>query len=242
MKQATARLTSTAITNLLSHNPNPSSSSFCSRRRGFSAAGQAAQQQQQPTSWWPSVVRTRHDRIDAKPIVAFARAMDYDQPQYDNPAALPWGWHHFFCLPNERASELGEDGHERWHAPPAPFVHRMWGGATIEWPDPSWSSPFLMVGDSVMLEERLADVKTRKGVRGGDMMIVTLQHRLFKTNNNAKSSSGSGSGLQSERQLVMTENRSLVYRKERSVADQQSTARSPDVVHDGGAHLHLHQH
>lgn len=200
------------------------------------------------------VVKKRYGRIDRSPIVAYTRAMDY--PDHVTGSAepatcgqehqLPWGWHHFYCLPyDQRLSDVGEDGHEQWLAPPGPYPHRMWGGATIEWhrqPGRGRRPVPLMVGDRVRLEERVTDMKPRRGTRGGEMVIVNLEHRWYKLSETAPEDDVPGSSdlVEEEEGLVITENRSLIYRKQKDLHAEEGPAARRTIVHEGGASALCH--
>jgi 3-methylfumaryl-CoA hydratase len=119
--------------------------------------------------WSPGSVEMT-DRIDPWPIAAFAALLDQPQPE---DGVLPSLWHWLFFLEAPPESALGEDGHPAagHFLPPIPDRRRMVAGGRLEFLAP------LRVGADVVRHSRLTQVTPKTG-RTGDMLFVTVRHRI----------------------------------------------------------------
>jgi 3-methylfumaryl-CoA hydratase len=140
--------------------------------------------------------------IDAPPAAALAATLDRaEAPGQGDP--LPPLWHWIYFTPRARQSELGVDGHPRLGGfmPPIPLPRRMWAGSRLRFGAP------ILVGDTVSRESEITDVAHKSG-RQGDLVFVTLRHRL-----------------QNDRGMLIEEEQDLVYR-----APSPAAGAAPAVV------------
>lgn len=117
-----------------------------------------------------------------------------------DPAPLGIHW----CLSPEIASMamLGADGHPArgGFLPPVPLPRRMWAGGELV------VHGQLLVGDEVVRNSRVEDVKVKTG-RTGTLCFVTVRHQ-YETPNG----------------MALTERQDIVYRETRGLAEAPHTA------------------
>ncbi|KAG0234902.1 hypothetical protein BGW41_000972 [Actinomortierella wolfii] len=103
---------------------------------------------------------------------------------------LPVNWHHAFFPPLIGEDDLGQDGYEMTHAPPAPFLARMWAGGSVE------QNPenLLLVGQAMTMRTRCTGVEIKQSRQGEPMVFVNLEKRV-----------------ENERGWALTDMRTLVY-------------------------------
>ncbi len=119
-----------------------------------------------------NLINTSRDTLTERPLKALSAALNIDLAQvrgHQHASALPLGWHHLFFLPYEQRNEdtgttrvfcffsssslncplwgiyTGPDCHDKRMAPPEPFIHRMWGGATTTFHNPLHVGLFLFL-------------------------------------------------------------------------------------------------
>ncbi|KAF8947369.1 hypothetical protein BGZ47_009337 [Haplosporangium gracile] len=68
-------------------------------------------------------------------------------------------------------SDLGEDGYEMTHAPPAPFLARMWAGGGVE----QNPANLLRVGQEMVMKTRCTGVDIKENREGKVMVFVSLE-------------------------------------------------------------------
>lgn len=103
---------------------------------------------------------------------------------------LPVNWHHVFFPPMIGEGDLGEDGYEMTHAPPAPFLARMWAGGGVE------QNPrnLLRVGQEMLMKTKCTGVDIKQSREGKVMVFVSLEKLI-----------------ENEHGLALTDTRTLVY-------------------------------
>lgn len=109
---------------------------------------------------------------------------------FPNGTPLPVNWHHAFFPPMIGESDLGQDGYEMTHAPPAPFLARMWAGGGVE------QNPgnLLRVGQEMVMKTRCTSVDVKESRDGKVMVFVSLEKVV---------ENGQG--------VALTDSRTLVY-------------------------------
>lgn len=140
---------------------------------------------------WIGKRQTRTDVINEAAVAGLCAALDYPQPRAAPGDALPPVWHWLYFHEPVPTSELGVDGHPRrgGFLPPISLPRRMWAGSRIK-----FSAP-VHVGEEVRRESLIADISHKKG-RSGELVFVTLQHRLYSGD-----------------RLLLEEEQDLVYRE-----------------------------
>jgi 3-methylfumaryl-CoA hydratase len=142
------------------------------------------------TSW---IGRTeRHSDVATESSVARLSAMlDRDGPALLSGADLPPLWHWIYFAPSARQSEIDVDGHPKrgGFLPPVPLPRRMWAGGRLTFLRP------LHVGDGLVRESRIMDVKAKDG-QSGALVFVTVRHDI---------SDGDGLALIEEQDIVYRE-------------------------------------
>lgn len=118
--------------------------------------------------------RTTEDIVVPSAVERLAVTLETEAaiPRAGDP--LPWGWHTIFCLKAPTRADLGGDGLPQGFdlIPPVPMQRRMFGGARMTFHEP------LMVGEPILCESELIDVKTRT-TAGSHLAIATLRHRYL---------------------------------------------------------------
>lgn len=122
---------------------------------------------------WVGRNRVEEDLLDP----FFARGMnallDRDPEAFAEGTPLPAGWHWLHFKPLVPRGELGEDGHERRGSflPPVPDARRMWAGGALT------LHHELRLGERALRRSTVEAVE-RKAGRSGDLVFVTLRHRI----------------------------------------------------------------
>ncbi|KAI8872897.1 hypothetical protein GQ42DRAFT_160942 [Ramicandelaber brevisporus] len=88
-----------------------------------------------------------------------------------NGSILPPNYHMIYFPLRQPMAHLAEDGYDPTHAPPAPFLGRVWGGGSIEL---ARGNP-LRVGQDVTCTTRCKDVKWKQSRGKGDLIFVELE-------------------------------------------------------------------
>ncbi|KAF9575847.1 hypothetical protein EC968_001230 [Mortierella alpina] len=109
---------------------------------------------------------------------------------FSNNASLPVNWHHVFFPPMIGENDLGQDGYEMTHAPPAPFLARMWAGGGVE----QNPANLLRIGQPVTMKTQCTGVDIKQGRAGEIMVFVTLEKLI-----------------ENHRGWALTDTRTLVY-------------------------------
>ncbi|KAF9972461.1 hypothetical protein BGZ73_004423 [Actinomortierella ambigua] len=103
---------------------------------------------------------------------------------------LPVNWHHAFFPPLIGEQDLGQDGYEMTHAPPAPFLARMWAGGAVE----QNPANLLRVGQAMTMNTRCTGVDVKQSRQGEPMVFVQLEKLV-----------------ENEHGWALTDTRTLVY-------------------------------
>ncbi|RUP52173.1 hypothetical protein BC936DRAFT_138361 [Jimgerdemannia flammicorona] len=86
-------------------------------------------------------------------------------PPADTP--LPPNWHLAYFPPRVLERDLASDGYEDSHAPPEPFVRRMWAGGKLEFKE---RNP-LRIGQEARVVTKCKDVEVKRGARGENVFV-----------------------------------------------------------------------
>tara|TARA_R110002111_G_scaffold262444_2_gene338532 strand:+ start:4063 stop:4953 length:891 start_codon:yes stop_codon:yes gene_type:complete len=124
---------------------------------------------------WVGRTQIAHDVVRADVVAKMAATLDHPATNRALGAALPLPWHWLFFTPAPQASATGSDGHPKTGGflPPVPLPRRMWAGSRVECHQP------LCVGDRVSCESSIDAVVPKRG-RQGDLVFVSVAHRVFK--------------------------------------------------------------
>ncbi|KAF9028388.1 hypothetical protein BGZ52_011604 [Haplosporangium bisporale] len=151
-------------------------------------------------SWKTSVlskpVIIEHDTIRPTSLRQLAMTLDKSTPpQEQDPLArigspLPVNWHHVFFPPMIGECDLGDDGYEMTHAPPAPYLARMWAGGGVE----QNPANLLRVGQEMTMKTKCTGVDIKQN-RSGDVMVFVSLEKL----------------VENEFGWALTDTRTLVY-------------------------------
>ncbi len=139
---------------------------------------------------WIGRTERRTDLVAATPVAALSATLDRNDPEPLPGTDLPPLWHWLCFTPTTRQSDIGPDGHARrgGFLPPVPLPRRMWAGGRLEF----HHAP--RVGDEIMRESRIADVRGKSG-RSGSLVFVNVHHEIADA-----------------RGLAITEEHDIVYR------------------------------
>ncbi|KAF9427704.1 hypothetical protein BGZ94_004358 [Podila epigama] len=99
--------------------------------------------------------------------------------------------------------DLGQDGYEMTHAPPAPFMARMWAGGGVE----QNPTNLLRVGQDITMHTQCTGVDIKQNRSGQVMVFVSLEKSV--ENNHG---------------WALTDTRTLVYMEK---DDNQKAASTP---------------
>ena len=135
-----------------------------------------------------SDVAIRHDIAAEAPLRGLAALLDHEAPPWREGEVPPLG-HWLYFLPDAPQSKMGTDGHPlRGDAYVQAFPRRMWAGGRIRFESP------IPVGSRLERSSRTLASRRKTG-RSGEMMLVTIEHRI------------SANGI-----LAVVEEQDLVYR------------------------------
>ncbi|MBL4811233.1 MAG: MaoC family dehydratase N-terminal domain-containing protein [Rhodobacteraceae bacterium] len=114
--------------------------------------------------------------IETDKAAALAATLDLD----DAPASgspLPPGWHWLYFNPFVKQRDIGSDGHPKrgGFLPDIQLPRRMWAGGRLTYHSP------LIVGAPADKESEIIKV-TEKSGKSGQLVFVTLRHRLLQNN------------------------------------------------------------
>ena len=156
---------------------------------------------------WKGRSEQRHARLDLAPAQSLTATLDRDEVLQEGDA-LPPVWHWLYFLPAAPQSQLGADGHplKGGFLPPVPLPRRMWAGGRLQFLAP------LCLGERASKVSEVLDVTHKQG-RSGDLVFVTVQHRVF----NAAG------------ELAIDEQQDLVYREAQQAAVAGPAAESERV-------------
>ncbi|KAF9581439.1 hypothetical protein BGW38_001538 [Lunasporangiospora selenospora] len=95
-------------------------------------------------------------------------------PAFKKGMPMPINWHHAFFPPIIGEEDLGRDGYEMTHAPPEPFLARMWAGGGVE------QNPrnLLRVGQEMLMKTKCTSVDIKQGRSGETMVFVSLEKQI----------------------------------------------------------------
>ncbi len=140
---------------------------------------------------WIGKKETRCDVLSTAPVAALSASLDYEHPRALIGDPLPPCWHWLYFQDAVAASGLGVDGHARrgGFLPPVSLPRRMWAGSRLRFVAP------LTVGEAVRRVSTIATITHKQG-RNGELVFVTVRHRIFQGEN-----------------LAIEEEQDLVYRE-----------------------------
>jgi 3-methylfumaryl-CoA hydratase len=154
---------------------------------------------------WVGRTDTRCGVISAAPVAALSASLNLPAPRAGFGEALPACWHWLYFHDLVPTSQLTADGHAPRgdFLPPVPLPRRMWAGSQLRFAAP------LLVGDEA---RRLSTVQsvTHKQGRTGDLVFVTLRHKIFRSE-----------------VLAVDEEQQLVYRDHRGGDDNPKPTAIP---------------
>ncbi|KAF9960112.1 hypothetical protein BGZ70_008685 [Mortierella alpina] len=154
---------------------------------------------------WKSTVLKKpiiieHDTIRPQTLQQLAMTLHKTTPHQDQQqqphshfrsnAPLPVNWHHVFFPPMIGECELGQDGYEMTHAPPAPFLARMWAGGGVE----QNPANLLRIGQPMTMRTQCTAVDIKQS-RAGDLMVFVSLEKL----------------IENQHGWALTDTRTLVY-------------------------------
>lgn len=124
---------------------------------------------------WEGRTQVRHDVITAAPVAALAASLDLPGRCAVIGDALPACWHWLYFHDLVPTAHLTQDGHapRGEFLPPVPLPRRMWAGSQLRFTAP------LLVGESARRESTVASIAHKRG-RSGDLVFVTVRHRVFQ--------------------------------------------------------------
>ncbi len=154
---------------------------------------------------WIGRHETHEDVVTTGALARMGALLDHEPAEWRAGMPVPELWHWAYCLPGERQSRLGVDGHPArgGFLPPASLPRRMWAGSRLEFVRP------LLAGSAIMRRSTISDVVHKEG-RTGALLFVTAQHEV---------SDGEG--------VLIAEQQDIVYRDAPRPGDAGSTA-TPD--------------
>ena len=160
---------------------------------------------------WVGRARRVTDEMAAPLVRRMAALTDRGGVPIDRGAPVP---HHWLCMLFDDAApqaELGPDGHPAKgdFLPPVPLPRRMLGGRRLTY----HSAP--CVGDALERETEIASITPKKG-RSGDLVFVTLRHRIMRAGG-----------------LLAVEEQDIAYleaRREGDAPATQAAASKPDAA------------
>jgi len=116
-------------------------------------------------------VDIRADVATAAPIQGLAALLDHASPPWREGEVPPLG-HWLYFLPAALQRDIGADGHpRRTDAFAEEFPRRMWAGGRVTFHAP------VALGSALTRETRTI-ASQRKSGRSGEMVFVTLEHRI----------------------------------------------------------------
>lgn len=123
---------------------------------------------------WIGKKESKTDVAAAWPVAALAATLDRRDPEPENGAPIPLGWHWLFFLEAKPASELGPDGHPKrgGFLPPVPLPRRMWAGGRFEF------QRALKVGERLQRDSEVIAVEPKQG-KSGNLVFVTVRHTVL---------------------------------------------------------------
>ncbi|KAG0324596.1 hypothetical protein BGZ99_001660 [Dissophora globulifera] len=173
------------------------------------------------TDWKATVlskpVLVERDTIRPQTLQQLAMTLDKATPDLSSSATsiaklskagalLPVNWHHVYFPPMIGEQDLGQDGYEMTHAPPAPFLARMWAGGGVQ---QNPANP-LRVGQQMVMQTKCTGVDIKQSRTGDTMVFVTLEKLV-----------------ENEAGWALTDTRTLVYMEK----DEKSVhAPKPKIV------------
>lgn len=129
---------------------------------------------------WIGKKESKTDVAAAWPVAALAATLDRRDPEPENGAPIPLGWHWLFFLEAKPASELGPDGHPKrgGFLPPVTLPRRMWAGGRFEF------RRVLKVGEALRRDSEIVAVESKQG-KSGNLVFVTVRHTVSGTGGTA---------------------------------------------------------
>lgn len=155
---------------------------------------------------WIGRSETHEDIVSAGALARMAALLDREPSEWRAGTPVPELWHWAYCLPSERQSGLGIDGHPArgGFLPPTSFPRRMWAGSKLQFLRP------LLSGAAIARHSSIANVVRKEG-RTGPLVFVTVQHEL-------RDAQG----------VLITEQQDIVYREAPRPGETGSAAASPE--------------
>ena len=151
---------------------------------------------------WIGRRETHEDVLTSGALARMAALLDREPVEWRAGTPVPELWHWAYCLPSQRQSGLGADGHPArgGFLPPACLPRRMWAGSKLEFLRP------LAAGATIERRSTITDVIHKEG-RTGALIFVTVQHEV-----------GDAQGM------AIQERQDIVYRDAPRPGDAGSTA------------------
>ncbi|KAF9173002.1 hypothetical protein BGX21_010636 [Mortierella sp. AD011] len=150
--------------------------------------------------WTASILKKpvliERDTIRSQTLQQLAMTLSKETPTsataatFKKGALLPVNWHHAFFPPMIGENDLGKDGYEMTHAPPAPFLARMWAGGGVE----QNPANLLRVGQDMLMKTKCTNVDIKQNRSGDIMVFVSLEKQI-----------------ENEHGWALTDTRTLVY-------------------------------
>ncbi|CUH62316.1 hypothetical protein TG4357_00004 [Thalassovita gelatinovora] len=146
--------------------------------------------------------------------IALAATLDRDDPPYAEGDVLPLLWHWLHFQDPCPQGQLGPDGHPArgGFIPPIPLPRRMWAGSRLQ------SLAPMHIGMPLRRVSTIKDV-THKSGRSGDLVFVTVQHRILDGDT-----------------ACVEEEQDIVYRQ---APDRDAPAPTPKPAPEGSAYSRL---
>ena len=122
---------------------------------------------------WIGRHETHEDSVTGGALARMAALLDREPADWSPGTPVPELWHWAYCLPSERQSGLGVDGHPArgGFLPPARLPRRMWAGSKLRFVRP------LAVGAAIRRRSTIAEVAQKEG-RTGALIFVTVHHEV----------------------------------------------------------------
>ncbi|KAG0050445.1 hypothetical protein BGZ83_004794 [Gryganskiella cystojenkinii] len=153
----------------------------CALRPLTSVASLSSTPQEIITNWKNAVLKkpasVELDTIRPQTLQQLAMTLDKTTPsvktvaEFKNGSPLPVNWHHVFFPPMIGEQDLGGDGYEMTHAPPAPYLARMWAGGGVE----QNPANLLRVGQEMKMTSKCTGVDIKQSRSGEVMVFVSLE-------------------------------------------------------------------
>lgn len=122
---------------------------------------------------WIGNTKDHSDSMAPEPLQRFEALLDHDPAEVRNGTILPPCAHWIYFNPNEKQSELDEDGHPKkgTFLPPVELPVRMWAGGKIQFKRP------LRAGMAADMKSTVVKIEDKEGT-SGKLCFVTLRNQI----------------------------------------------------------------